>query len=170
MRLLSYYLAGVEARYRDKTALMVGELALRGGQLNVVAGLNGSGKSTLLNVLAFLMQPTQGTVKFSRKTRPLGPNTVTRAQTIRDIGTSGPVLVPRFGSLECCLRGESERSRRFRVAGTRAGVPRTGRAVRLRSQKCESIVGRRSTPGRACPRSGLQSGSDIARRTACLRG
>jgi tungstate transport system ATP-binding protein len=62
-----YHLAGVEARYEGKTALMVDELALRGGQLNVVAGLNGSGKSTLLNVLAFLMQPTQGVVKFSGK-------------------------------------------------------------------------------------------------------
>jgi len=62
-----YHLAGVEARYHGKAALMVDELALRGGQLNVVAGLNGSGKSTLLNVLAFLMQPTQGTVKFSGK-------------------------------------------------------------------------------------------------------
>ncbi len=67
MRVLSYHLAGVEARYQGKTALMVGELALRGGQLNVVAGLNGSGKSTLLNVLAFLMEPTQGMVKFSGK-------------------------------------------------------------------------------------------------------
>ena len=67
MKTLFYHLAGVEARYRDKTALLVDELALRGGQLNVVAGLNGSGKSTLLNVLAFLLQPTQGLVKFSGK-------------------------------------------------------------------------------------------------------
>jgi len=65
MRVPFYQLAGIEARYHDKIALMVDELALRGGQLNVVAGLNGSGKSTLLNVLAFLMQPTQGVVKFS---------------------------------------------------------------------------------------------------------
>ena len=43
------------------------ELALRGGQLNVVAGLNGSGKSTLLSVLAFLKQPSQGIVKFCGK-------------------------------------------------------------------------------------------------------
>ena len=67
MRRPFYHLVGVEARYRDKTALMVDELALYGGQLNVVAGLNGSGKSTLLNVLAFLMQPTQGVVNFSGK-------------------------------------------------------------------------------------------------------
>jgi len=67
MRVPFYHLARVEARYQGKTALMVDELALRGGQLNVVAGLNGSGKSTLLNVLAFLMQPTQGMVKFSGK-------------------------------------------------------------------------------------------------------
>jgi tungstate transport system ATP-binding protein len=67
MRTPLYHLAGVEARYQDKTALVVDELALRGGQLNVVAGLNGSGKSTLLNVLALLMQPTQGVVKFSGK-------------------------------------------------------------------------------------------------------
>jgi tungstate transport system ATP-binding protein len=67
MRVPFYHLAGVEARYRGKAALMVDELALRGGHLNVVAGLNGSGKSTLLNVLAFLMQPTQGVVKFSGK-------------------------------------------------------------------------------------------------------
>jgi tungstate transport system ATP-binding protein len=61
----SYHLVGIEAGYDNKTALRVGELALRSGQLNVVAGLNGSGKSTLLNVLAFLMQPTHGTVEFS---------------------------------------------------------------------------------------------------------
>jgi len=67
MRVPFYDLAGVEARYQGKTALIVDELALRGGQLNVVAGLNGSGKSTLLNVLAFLMEPTQGVVKFSGK-------------------------------------------------------------------------------------------------------
>ena len=67
MRVPFYQLAGIEAHYHDKIALMVDELALRGGQLNVVAGLNGSGKSTLLNVLAFLMQPTQGVVKFSGK-------------------------------------------------------------------------------------------------------
>jgi tungstate transport system ATP-binding protein len=67
MRVPFYHLVGVEARYQAKTALLVDELALRGGQLNVVAGLNGSGKSTLLNVLAFLMHPTQGVVKFSGK-------------------------------------------------------------------------------------------------------
>ena len=60
-----YHLAGVEARYRSTTVLMLDELTLRGGQLNVVAGLNGSGKSTLLNVLAFLKQPTQGIMEFS---------------------------------------------------------------------------------------------------------
>jgi tungstate transport system ATP-binding protein len=65
MRLPFYHLAGIEARYQGKTALMVDELALRGGQLNVVAGLNGSGKSTLLNLLAFLKQPTQGVLEFS---------------------------------------------------------------------------------------------------------
>jgi tungstate transport system ATP-binding protein len=67
MRVPFYHLAGVEARYQAKTALLVDDLALHGGQLNVVAGLNGSGKSTLLNVLAFLMQPTQGVMKFSGK-------------------------------------------------------------------------------------------------------
>jgi tungstate transport system ATP-binding protein len=67
MRVPFYHLAGVEARYQGKSALMVDELVLRAGQLNVVAGLNGSGKSTLLNVLAFLMQPSQGVVKFSGK-------------------------------------------------------------------------------------------------------
>jgi tungstate transport system ATP-binding protein len=60
-----YHLAGVEARYQDKSALIVDELAFRAGQLNVVAGLNGSGKSTLLNVLAFLKQPSHGVVEFS---------------------------------------------------------------------------------------------------------
>ena len=64
MKVPFYYLRGVEARYHDQTALMVDELGLRGGQLNVIAGLNGSGKSTLLGVLAFLKQPSQGTVKF----------------------------------------------------------------------------------------------------------
>ena len=65
MNLPFYHLVGVEARYQGKPALAVDELALRSGQLNVVAGLNGSGKSTLLNVLAFLMQPVLGTLEFS---------------------------------------------------------------------------------------------------------
>jgi tungstate transport system ATP-binding protein len=67
MKVSFYHLASVEARYQGKTALMVDELALRAGQLNVVTGLNGSGKSTLLGVLAFLMQPTQGVMKFFGK-------------------------------------------------------------------------------------------------------
>jgi len=67
MRTPYYHLAGVEARYKDKTALLVDELTLPAGQVNVVTGLNGSGKSTLLNVLAFLIQPTHGLVKFSGK-------------------------------------------------------------------------------------------------------
>ncbi len=69
MKPFSYHLIGVEARYscRSGIALAIDDLALRNGHLNVVAGLNGSGKSTLLNVLAFLVQPTQGIVEFSGK-------------------------------------------------------------------------------------------------------
>jgi tungstate transport system ATP-binding protein len=61
----SYHLLGIDVRYENKKGFAVDDLILRSDQLNVVAGPNGSGKSTLLKVLAFLMQPIRGTVKFS---------------------------------------------------------------------------------------------------------
>jgi tungstate transport system ATP-binding protein len=85
----------------------VEELALCGDQLNVIAGLNGSGKSTLLNVLAFLMQPTQGVVKFSgRRVR------WDRAQ-LRELRRSvtlvhqAPFLFGGIGGIECFLRAKA---------------------------------------------------------------
>jgi len=50
--------------YSGRDALRVDELAVARGSILGLAGPNGSGKSTLLRILAFLMAPASGALRF----------------------------------------------------------------------------------------------------------
>lgn len=56
--------AGVTKRFGRRAVLRGVSGEVRSGQVLVVAGPNGSGKSTLLNILAGLLRPTQGQIRY----------------------------------------------------------------------------------------------------------
>lgn len=58
---------GLTHRYQDKEVLRVDSLSINKGGILGVAGPNGSGKSTLLKILALLVQPSEGQVRFEGK-------------------------------------------------------------------------------------------------------
>ncbi|MBI4542100.1 MAG: ATP-binding cassette domain-containing protein, partial [Gemmatimonadetes bacterium] len=57
-----FELTGIRQRYGERTVLAVDDLALERGARVAVVGPNGAGKSTLLRLLAFLEEPTAGTI------------------------------------------------------------------------------------------------------------
>ena len=57
-------LQGVEAGYGDRTVLSVLDLALHEGEFTALVGDNGSGKTTLARVLAGLVRPRKGKVRW----------------------------------------------------------------------------------------------------------
>ena len=170
MRIPFYHLAGVEARYRDKIRVIGGRTCAARRSTERRRGLEWVRQEHTPERAGISHATDSRDGEVLRKTRPLGPSAVTRAQAIRDTGTSGPVLVPGIGSLECCLWGESQGNQSAHALQER--VRESLELVGLsgfEARNANRSVGRRSAPGRACPRSGLRSGSDIARRTACLR-
>ncbi len=64
----AYHLTGIRHYYGDKKVLDIPELNIETGSITGVLGPNGSGKSTLLKLMAFIQQPTFGTVFY--KGRP----------------------------------------------------------------------------------------------------
>ncbi|MBI2466624.1 MAG: ATP-binding cassette domain-containing protein [Candidatus Rokubacteria bacterium] len=72
---------GIRKLYGDVCALDGVSLAVREGEFVSVIGPNGAGKTTLINVLAGLLPPNAGTVRFKG----------------RDIGGIGPVRLARLG-------------------------------------------------------------------------
>ena len=73
-----YTLDQIVRRYGRRTVLAIDHLEIEEGGLYALLGPNGAGKSTLLNLLAFLDQPTGGTLRFRGK--PVGPD---RAELLR---------------------------------------------------------------------------------------
>ena len=55
---------GVSRRYGRRRALTRVSLTLRSGEMVGLLGPNGAGKSTLLGVLATLVAPSEGTVRY----------------------------------------------------------------------------------------------------------
>lgn len=62
-----YELENVRAAYDGCEVLHGLSAAIREGEILMIAGPNGSGKSTFLKLLARLLDPTQGTVRFEGK-------------------------------------------------------------------------------------------------------
>jgi tungstate transport system ATP-binding protein len=59
-----YHLSSIEVRYGNELGVAVDDLGIASGQLHLLVGPNGSGKSTLLNLLAFLLKPNIGAIRF----------------------------------------------------------------------------------------------------------
>ena len=63
----SIVLRGIEKRYADAFALRGVDFTVPAGETTVLIGPSGSGKSTLLNVIAGLIAPTAGDVRFGEE-------------------------------------------------------------------------------------------------------
>jgi len=59
-----YDISGVEHRYGDRVVLKCERFIVPPAKIVGVRGPNGAGKSTLLSIMAFLMKPTAGIVRF----------------------------------------------------------------------------------------------------------
>lgn len=59
-----YRLNSIQKIYGRRLALDIDRLEIRPGRLYILTGANGAGKSTLLGILAFLVQPTSGDLRF----------------------------------------------------------------------------------------------------------
>ena len=77
-----YEIDDLQFLYNGETILCIDHLAIRENRLVALVGPNGCGKSTLLNLLAFLLEPATGTIRFYGK-EITGMN---RHETSRRIG------------------------------------------------------------------------------------
>ena len=59
-----YELRNVIREHRGRKILNLPHLVIEAGKIYALTGPNGAGKTTLLNILAFLDQPTSGTIRF----------------------------------------------------------------------------------------------------------
>lgn len=59
-----YTLKSIKKSYEDKTVLDIESLSFESGLLYCIVGPNGSGKTTLMKLLAFLEEPSGGTIHF----------------------------------------------------------------------------------------------------------
>ena len=59
-----YEISGLEHRFGDRLATRCDALSVAPGSIVGLRGPNGSGKSTLLMIMAFLLAPSQGQVRF----------------------------------------------------------------------------------------------------------
>ena len=66
--MMAYLLSELRFDYGRKTVLNIDHLAIPAGTITALIGPNGSGKSTLLGLLAFLLQPTTGELRFFGQT------------------------------------------------------------------------------------------------------
>lgn len=73
---MPFVLQDVEVRYGDRTVLTIESLAVNPGSITAVMGPNGAGKTTLLKVLAGLVDPAQGVLKY--RGEQVTPDSVTR--------------------------------------------------------------------------------------------
>ena len=62
-----YQLAHLTRAYGRRTVLAIDQLEIEAGRMYALLGPNGAGKTTLLNLLAFLDEPTTGSLRFCGK-------------------------------------------------------------------------------------------------------
>lgn len=87
-----YQIRDMDHFYGDKQVLSIEDLAIPSASITGLIGPNGSGKSTLLKLLAFIEEPTYGTILFQgRKVAPF-PNVLRSRVTLL---TQEPYLLRR---------------------------------------------------------------------------
>jgi len=108
---------GLEARYGEAPALSGLDAEIASGEVVAVLGENGSGKSSLLKVLARVLAPSGGEIRFDG--RPL--ESIPRRETARAIAyvPQSVDLVFPIRSLDLVLQGRAPHGRGF-VAETHA--------------------------------------------------
>ncbi|MGH9907487.1 MAG: ABC transporter ATP-binding protein [Pyrinomonadaceae bacterium] len=92
-------------------------LALSHGAIGALIGANGSGKSTLIRLLAGLLQPISGEVRFNGVSLSILPARE-RVRRIGYVPQSTPTIFP-FTVLEVVLTGRSPYGSRFRFESAR---------------------------------------------------
>lgn len=62
-----YSLARITKKFGERTVLNINALEIEEGNIYALMGPNGAGKTTLISILAFLEQPTAGSIYFRSK-------------------------------------------------------------------------------------------------------
>ncbi len=78
-----YQLEHLTRAYGRRTVLAIDHLEIEAGRMYALLGPNGAGKTTLLNLLAFLDEPTTGSLRFCGK--PVGSDRAERLALRRQV-------------------------------------------------------------------------------------
>jgi len=111
-----YRLRSICQRYGAATVLEIDDLAIVEGRLYHLIGANGAGKSTLLSLLAFLVPPTSGEIRYAGERVDWGNGSVERLRRNVTLLHQSPYLFGgtvhdnvAFGLAVRGIRGEERR-------------------------------------------------------------
>ena len=97
-----YQLEHLTRAYGRRTVLAIDQLEIEAGRMYALLGPNGAGKTTLLNLLAFLDEPTSGSLRFHDKAvgsdRPSGSPCAARWCSLTSTRSCFPPRWPRTSS------------------------------------------------------------------------
>ncbi|NNK96669.1 MAG: ATP-binding cassette domain-containing protein, partial [Desulfobacterales bacterium] len=116
-----YELSDIVRRFGSRTVLDIPHLAFKARQVYALIGPNGAGKTTLLNHLAFLDQPSSGTLCFRSQLVDYSRNNLTRLRRQVVLVDQTPILFSgtvwkniEFGLR---LRGVTKKQREGKIQG-----------------------------------------------------
>ena len=123
----SYQLREVTVAYDERRAIDIDTLDIAGGEITVIVGTNGSGKSTLLHVLAFLTEPSHGTVRLNitdTSTDKATYNTLEAQRRYTTLVTQEPFLFHRtvHGNLHYGVKRHGRGAEAIETALNRVGL------------------------------------------------